>query len=61
MTITNYAADLGILLAKDLQKNISNNEEERKKLILAIPKLRHRLKSLKRDGIIDFYENLPVK
>ena len=61
MTITNDAAERDILLAKDLQGNISNNEEERKKLILAIPELRHSLKSLKRDGVIDFYENLPVK
>ena len=60
MTLTNDAAERGILLAKDLQGNISYNEDERKKLILAIPEHCHRLRSLKREGLIDFYENLPV-
>ena len=59
MSLTNDAAERGILLAKELQGKVSYDEEERKKLVLAIPELRNRLVSLKRDDLIHFYTNLP--
>ena len=59
LSLTNDSAERGILLAKELQGKISYCEEERKKLVLAIPELRNRLIGLKRDHLIDFYQNLP--
>ena len=61
MSLTNDAAERGILLAKELQGKVSYDEEERKKLVLAIPELRNRLVSLKRDNLINFYQNLPLE
>ena len=37
MSLTNDAAERGILLAKELQGKVSYDEEERKKIVLAIP------------------------
>ena len=59
LTLINDAAERGVLLAKELQGKVSYDVNERKNLVLAIPELRHKLNSLKREDLILFYEKLP--
>ena len=66
LTLINDAAEMGgVLPAKQLQGQVPQagqdayDANERKKLVLAIPDLRHKLDSLKREDLILFYLKLP--